>query len=237
MYKRITAVILAAALAAGCQPEQTTQVTDTASQLKAAQETKDDVTSYASTYKTQTKENNKESQSYLGLKKDEDDNQEVTVKNAEEDGKFYVYDKKAILQKDGEWIDISKLGGSQLLSMTEPLLYSEQFKLLEKMTDAKYKDHTLTQSISGYDDYMHVFGQNEEDKKAITSLKKTYPEIHNEITVTFDKHNQIEKITNDLKLKNSKTTVHNNAVTTFSEINSVRLDIPGPVKHAREVGA
>ncbi|ULG73686.1 hypothetical protein [Macrococcus brunensis] len=237
MYKRLSAVFLASALLAGCQSEEAVKVTDTASQIKAAQQMKDDVKSYASTYKTQSTENNKETQTYLGLKKDEDDNQEVTVKNSEEDGKFYVYDKKAILQREGEWVDISKLGGSQLLSMTKPLLYSEQFQLLDKMTAAKYKDHTLTQTINGYDEYLKVFGQSKEDKKAINNLKKTYPDIQNEITFTFDKRNQIEKITNDLKLKNDKTTVHNNAMTTFSEINSVRLDIPGPVKHAKEVGA
>jgi len=234
MYKRLSTVFLVTALLAGCQSEESVKVTDTASQIKAAQSTKDEVKSYASTYKNHTTENNKKSDSYLGLKKDEDGNQEVTVKNAEEEGKFYVYDKKAILQKDGGWVDISKLGGSQLLSMTEPLLYNEQFQLLEKMKDAQYNDHTLTQTINGYDNYLKVFGQSKEDKKAITDLKKTYPDIHNEITFKFDKHNQIEKITNNLKLKNDKTTVNNNAVTTFTEINSVHLNIPGPVKHAKE---
>ncbi|GGB02635.1 hypothetical protein ERX37_00670 [Macrococcus hajekii] len=236
MYKKLTAGLLATIVLAGCQADKDIQVTDTASQIKAAQETKQDVKSYASTYKNKTKENSKSSQTYLSLKKDKDDNQEVTVKNQEENGKFYVYENKAILQQDGQWIDASKLGGSQLLAMTTPLLYSEQFKLIDKLKDADYKSGTLTETITSYEQYLKIFGQQENDKKAIKDLQKKFPDIHNTITVNFNKNNQIEKITNDLKLKNKETAIENNAVTTFSDINNVKLEIPNEVKQAKTVG-
>ncbi|TDM04599.1 hypothetical protein [Macrococcus carouselicus] len=236
MYRKLTAGLLATALLAGCQSDKEIKVTDTPSQIKAAQEAKKDVKSYSSSYRNKVLENGTESNTYLSLKKDTDDNQEVTVRNQEENGKFYVYDNKAILQQNGEWIDATKLGGSQLLTMTAPLLYNEQFKLLNKLQDAKYSEGTLTETLSSYEQYLKVFGQEKNDRKAIQDLQKQFPEIHNKITVSFNKNNQIEKITNELTLKNSKTTIQNDAVTTFTDINNIKLDIPNEVKQAETVG-
>ncbi len=221
------------------QSETTIKVTDTKSLIKAAKSVSKDVTSYSSKYKNEIDNDKETSIVDFRMMTDEQNNQKISIKNNAEDATFYVYDKKTIIKQDDQWLDASTYVGTQMISQTEPLLYNSQFKLIDQLDTATYKEgdgYTLTETFDDYEKYKALFGNTKENKQVITELEKEYPDISGKITVTFNEAKQIDHISNQLTLKNDQSTVVNNAVTTFDKINEIKkLDIPEAVKAAKSI--
>lgn len=221
---------------------QQIDVHDTASLIKAAEQQSKNVKSYSSVYKNDTTSGKKTSHVEFSLRKDSKDNQKISVKNSNEDTTFYVYNKKTILKQDGKWVDASTLIGTQLISQTEPLLYNSQFKLIKQLDKADYQKnadgYTLTQSFNDYKQYKSLFGNTKENREVMKELEKEYPKIKGTIEVQFNSDKQLTHVKNLLTLKNSKTTVDNNVMTTFNELNAIdQLNIPKEVKKAEAIAA
>lgn len=248
MMKKLTAVMLTAAVLAGCNGDKETQhhthqsntadIHDTKSLIKAAKAQSKSIDSYTSEYTNKTSAGSKHSTVDFSLSIDSKDNQKIHLKNNEEDEVFYVYNKKTILKQDGKWVDASTLVGTQMIAQTKPLLYNSQFELIDQLKHADYKQqngYTLTESFDDYKEYKALFGHTKDNVKVMKGLEKEYPDIKGSIIIRFNKSAQLQTVTNKLTLKNSKTTVKNDAVTTFKDLNHVTVNIPDAVKKAKDI--
>ena len=229
-----------------CNQQQNTKnnkeikINNAVSLIQASDDKQRDVKSYSADYTNTVHDGSKEIKTDYKKTEDSNHTQHVQLKEQQDELEFYVYNKKTVINQNGQWMDVSNVTGSQLLNLVEPTHYPSQFQMIRQLKSADYRKtnngYVLSQKINNYDDYRKLFGDIKKNNEAIDDLEKAYPEVNGQIQVDINKDLYVTQVVNQLNLKNGNKKLSNDITTSFNKINEIKsIKVPTGVKKAKKL--